>query len=121
MKYYPYAGLEATSFKPLLKAARVLGVLSIAGIFISLIIAAIGYINFDPNQLPMTQTAKSVANSILISGISISFLSFCISGLLAWLVTFANSKEIDITIKKVTNANLTSSAPITAELACEPC
>jgi len=120
MKYYPYAGLETTSFKPLLKSARALGALSIVGVFITLIIAVVSYLNFDPNQLPMTQTAKSLSNAILVSGISISFLCFCISGLLAWLVTFANSKEIDITMKKAVRAKRKSSfapASVLASLA----
>lgn len=92
MKYYPYARLETTSFKPLLTSARVLGVLSIAGIFTTLIIAGYSYINFDPNQIPLTQTAKSLTNAILVGGISTSFISMAISGMLAWLVDFTNKK-----------------------------
>ena len=117
MKYYPYAGLEVTAFKPLLKIARILGAASIAGVFISLIVATISYLSFGPNQLMLTQTAKSLANSVLISGISISFFGFCVSGLLAYLAVFANAKRIDITIKQAAKKHLNPQSPITAKLA----
>jgi len=123
MKYYPYAGLEASSFKPLLKSARILGALSIGGIFVTLIIAGINYLNFEPNQLPITQTAKTLTNAILIGGLSTSLLSFCISAMLVWFVSFANKKDIDITAQKPVDAEKkhSLSVSVTNYLLREPC
>lgn len=124
MKYYPYASLESKNFRPLLKSAQILGFVSIVGFYITLIIAAISYFTFDPSQLPLTHTAKSQTNAILVGGIGMCFFGFCISAMLAWLVSFTNKASFDVSAKKALKAEKESSSRLNsaaAKLALHSC
>ncbi|WP_196139166.1 hypothetical protein [Aliikangiella sp. G2MR2-5] len=82
MRYYPYASLEATKFKSLLKLAQRLGAASIYGFYLTLTIATI--IFFGMNSTPEN---AHLTNGILLQGIIICGSGLAVSAVLALLVT----------------------------------
>ncbi|MCW8880170.1 MAG: hypothetical protein OQJ89_14835 [Kangiellaceae bacterium] len=83
MKYLPFASLEVAKFKSMLKTARVLGFASIAGFYLTLIIAASYYFGIlSANGSALTPAL--IANEILVVGISACVVGLGLSALLAY-------------------------------------
>lgn len=89
MKYL-YPSLENTRQRGLLKSARLIGALSIAGFYITLLVAAGAY--FTQGQ--SLETPASIANSVLLNGMSLCLIGWAVSAIMASMVKLQLNQAI---------------------------
>lgn len=83
MKYLPFASLEVAKFKSVLKAARMMGFASIAGFYLTMVIAASYYFGVL-SATGSALTPALIANNVLVVGISTCMVGLGLSAVLAY-------------------------------------
>ncbi len=89
MKYSPFSAYNAEKYQSLYNLARKVGALSIAGFYITLILAGIIFFTTENNT-----TINHQLNQILTVGLSISASAFLLSGMTVFGVKVVNKEQV---------------------------